>query len=117
MSKIVGHDWDAVQRAQQRGRLSPLIDTSKRASPDASDEDRALLAAHGLGGLEFLGYHGVIDRLVLAGCIPPLTCNWKREGKRYVIGCKSKQGVYATEGWLPVRCSHCGKNAVIEETK
>lgn len=27
MSKIVGHDWEDIQRAQQGGRLHRLIDT------------------------------------------------------------------------------------------
>lgn len=29
MNKIVGHDWEDIQRAQQGGKLSRAVDTSK----------------------------------------------------------------------------------------
>jgi hypothetical protein len=61
---IFGYSWSDIQRAQQGGRLSRPIDTSKQ-SHDYSESDRALLAEHGEQGLRDMGYFGVLDRLNL----------------------------------------------------
>jgi hypothetical protein len=61
---IFGYSWSDIQRAQQGGRLSRPIDTSKQ-SPDYTESDRALLAEHGEQGLRDMGYFGVLDRLNL----------------------------------------------------
>ena len=69
---ILGYDWTDIQRAQQGGRLSPTIDTSKPAASGApTDADLALLAEHGADGLETLGYHGVLDRLRRHALVTP----------------------------------------------
>lgn len=57
---VLGYELD-------RKTLTPIrrmIDTSKPvAIPLATDDDRALLARHGLEGLKAMGFDGVIDRL------------------------------------------------------
>ena len=61
---ILGHTWEAIQRAQRGGRLHTPLDTSKPAKAPATDADRALLAQHGtLEALEAAGLFGVADRL------------------------------------------------------
>ena len=64
MTRIFGYEWSDIQRAQQGGRLSRPVDTSKPA-PDYTESDRALLAEHGEQGLRDMGYHGVLSRLNL----------------------------------------------------
>lgn len=63
--RIVGHTWEAIQRAQQGGRLHERIDTSKpSAEPTVTDADRALLAQHGsIEALKAAGFYGTADRL------------------------------------------------------
>lgn len=60
---IVGHTWEAIQRAQQGGRLHDRIDTSKPLDHSLHAGDVDLLAKHGLSGLQSMGFAGVIDRL------------------------------------------------------
>lgn len=68
--RIFGHSWEAIQRAQNGGRLHDRIDTSKPiVKPQATDGDRALLVEHGLNGLEAMQFHGVIGRLRDSGLI------------------------------------------------
>lgn len=45
--KIVGYDWEAIQRAQQGGSLAARIDTSRPAKSAPTDADRELLRQHG----------------------------------------------------------------------
>jgi hypothetical protein len=64
MSHIVGHSWEAIQRAQQGGRLHERIDTSKPAASTATAEDLALLNQYGtIAALKEAGLWGVADRL------------------------------------------------------
>lgn len=71
MTDIFGYSWEDIQRAQQGGRLARAVDTSKPAADDRAhlEADRALLAKHGAGGLEALGFFGCIGRLQRAGDI------------------------------------------------
>jgi hypothetical protein len=60
---IVGHKWEDIQRAQRGGQLHNKVDTSKPLPPvTLSDEDKALVAKHGVEGLAAMGYHGLLDR-------------------------------------------------------
>jgi hypothetical protein len=60
---IVGHSWEDIQRAQQRGSLNRRIDTSKPPPPvTLTDDDKALLEKHGVEGLAAMGFHGTLDR-------------------------------------------------------
>lgn len=61
--KIVGHSWEAIQRAQQGGRLDNRVDTSKPVDHSLMFGDLELLEQHGIEGLRSMGYFGVIDRL------------------------------------------------------
>lgn len=61
---VMGYGWEDIQRAQQGGRLSQRIDTSKPAAPTATDDDRALLTQYGsIEALEAASLYGVADRL------------------------------------------------------
>lgn len=65
---IVGHTWEAIQRAQRGGRLHETVDTSKPITHTVTDEDRALLAKHGsIEALKAAGFHGTADRLEKEG--------------------------------------------------
>ena len=59
---IFGCSWEAIQRAQQGGRLHERLAI---AAPEIvwSDSDKALLAKYvTLCALEAAGFHGVADR-------------------------------------------------------
>ena len=72
LSTIFGYSFEDIQRAQQGGRLSRPVDTTKPATTDHSFvKGQELLDAHGLDGLKAMGYFGVIDRLQRAGLIQP----------------------------------------------
>ena len=105
---ILGYDWTDIQRAQQGGSLARAIDTSNASAPEVTDEDRALLAEHGVDRLEFMGYHGVIDRLSRAGLIPPKTCIWKKTERGYLIGCQAAKGVTNYDRVATMNCCWCG---------
>lgn len=60
---IFGHTWEAIQRAQQGGRLHTAVDTSKPLDHSLLPGDMELLEKHGLEGLQQMGFAGVIDRL------------------------------------------------------
>jgi hypothetical protein len=67
--KIVGHDWEDIQRAQQGGSLHKKVDMSKPIGPSpATQADHDLHKQHGsLKALENAGLHGVVDRLKGSG--------------------------------------------------
>jgi hypothetical protein len=70
---IFGHTWEAIQRAQQGGRLHDLVDTSKPSQQiDATlrQQDIELLKLHGEEGLRAMQYGGVLERLKIAGLLP-----------------------------------------------
>jgi hypothetical protein len=62
---IFGHTWDAIQRAQQGGRLHEVIDTTKPASHELlSTADMALVSKYKtVEALEAAGFYGIVDRL------------------------------------------------------
>jgi len=70
---IFGRTFDDIKIAQQGGRLDRVIDVTKPPTPDMTterfSEDKALLEAHGVDGLEKKGFHGVLDRLRRSGVI------------------------------------------------
>lgn len=60
--KILGYDWEDIQRAQQGGSLSRPVAPSGR--PPATDKDRELLQQYGsISALRDAGFHGAVDRL------------------------------------------------------
>jgi hypothetical protein len=72
---IFGHTWEAIQRAQQGGRLHDLVDTSKPSQQiDATlrKQDVELLKLHGEEGLRAMQYGGVLERLKIAGLLKPV---------------------------------------------
>ena len=60
---ILGHTWEAIQRAQRGGQLHSRVDTSKPVDHSLMPGDLELLEKHGLAGLQDMGFAGVIDRL------------------------------------------------------
>ena len=70
MNTIFGHSWEAIQRAQQGGRLHETVDTSRPLDHSASQADIGLLELHGQDGLAKLGYAGTLDRLHRSGILP-----------------------------------------------
>lgn len=67
--KILGYDWDTIQAVQQaKVRLNAPI-AGPASPPLATDDDRALLAAHGIEGLKSQKLFGVIDRLANSGVL------------------------------------------------
>lgn len=68
MKTIFGYSWESIQRAQQGGVLSSVVNTSE--PPIAvSEDDLLLLQKHGVSGLEELQFFGVLDRLRRSGSI------------------------------------------------
>lgn len=62
--KIMGHDWEDIQRAQAGGSLNKRIDLSKPSKAPPSAEDMRLLEQHGsVKALEAAGLYGVADRV------------------------------------------------------
>jgi hypothetical protein len=68
MQTIFGYSWEDIQRAQQGGRLSSVVDTTKTPTT-ASEADVLLLQEHGVAGLEKMGFCGVLDRLSRDGLL------------------------------------------------
>jgi len=67
MDKLIfGHSWEAIQRAQQGGRLHEFLDSQKTESRNYTQQDLELLEKHGIEGLKKLGLHGVLDRLTFS---------------------------------------------------
>ena len=64
--QIFGRSWDEIQVMQQGGQARKVDFGPK---PEATDGDKALLAANGVEGLRKMGYWGVIDRLATSGLI------------------------------------------------
>ncbi len=60
---IVGHTWEAIQRAQCGGRLNDRVISGPLVKPIATQADIELLAKHGIDGLREMQFHGVIGRL------------------------------------------------------
>jgi len=66
--RIFGYSWEAIQRAQQGGRL--IADPAPKLNDaDLLADAQALLAKHGAQGLSDFGLFGCIDRLRRAGLI------------------------------------------------
>lgn len=65
---IFGHTWDEIDSAQ-RGKGFNRAAIKHTPNPTASEADAALLAEHGLKGLEDRQFFGVIDRLKTSGLI------------------------------------------------
>ena len=64
--QIFGYSWDEIQVMQQGGKARKVDFGPK---PEATDDDKNLLAVHGVAKLREMGYWGVIDRLTTSGLI------------------------------------------------
>ena len=60
---ICGLYWEQIKLAQAGKPFREYIDLTKLAVSPPTEEDRELLAKHGMNGLKEMGFWGVIDRL------------------------------------------------------
>ena len=62
---IMGYTFDDIQKAQQGESLSSTLHSpiQHKDKSTTRKEDEALLAKHGMDGLEKIKFFGVIDRL------------------------------------------------------
>jgi hypothetical protein len=61
---IFGYSFDDILRAQQGGRLSRPVDTSRPLNHGVTERDRELLSEYGsVQALKDAGFFGAADRL------------------------------------------------------
>ena len=61
--KIFGYSWEEIQKMQQKEFSHKIVKPTKEGRPSPTEEDKELLALHGVEGLKKLELYGVLDRL------------------------------------------------------